>query len=311
MAELAAALRALLSELGQESEIEAGSWLWKEGDPGEDVVLVKQGTLQVVHEGPEGELMVLRDLEPGSVLGEIACLDRHQRSASVRASTACRIARVPAAQFRKLVRRRPQILEALLLQQLQIVRSLTGQVSRTHRRAITDTLTRLYNFGFFNERLELELERARATGDPVSVVLFDTDHFKHYNDTHGHQAGNAVLIRVAEILRATGRRGDVIARYGGEEFVALLYGASREEARRFAEAVRVAIEAAELVGGQTQPLGRVTVSGGVATFPTDATTRDGVVELADRNLYQAKQSGRNRIVASARKRRVTRKDAYR
>jgi diguanylate cyclase (GGDEF)-like protein len=146
---------------------------------------------------------------------------------------------------------------------VQIVRSLTGQVSRTHRRAITDTLTRLYNFGFFNERLELELERARATGDPVSVVLFDTD---HYNDTHGHQAGNAVLIRVAEILGATGRRGDVIARYGGEEFVALLYGASREEARRFAEAVRVAIEAAALVGGQTQPLGRVTVSGGVATF---------------------------------------------
>ena len=93
--------------------------------------------------------------------------------------------------------------------------------------------------------------------------------------------------------------------------MALLYGASREEARRFAEAVRLAIEAAEFVGGQTQPLGRVTVSGGVATFPTDATTRDGVVELADRNLYQAKQSGRNRIVASARKRRITRKDAYR
>jgi NTE family protein len=75
LAEFAAALRALLSELGQESEIEAGSWLWKEGDPGEDVVLVKKGVLQVVHEGPEGELMVLRDLEPGSVLGEIACLD--------------------------------------------------------------------------------------------------------------------------------------------------------------------------------------------------------------------------------------------
>jgi two-component system, cell cycle response regulator len=93
--------------------------------------------------------------------------------------------------------------------------------------------------------------------------------------------------------------------------VALLYGASREEAWRFAEAVRVAIEAAEFVGGQTQPLGRVTVSGGVATFPTDATTREGVVELADRNLYQAKQSGRNRIVVSARKRRVTRKNAYR
>src|SRR5439155_8814057 len=128
-------------------------------------------------------------------------------------------------------------LEALLLQQLQLVRSLTGQVTKTHRRAITDTMTRLYNVGFFTERLDLELDRARATGDPVSVVLFDVDHFKNYNDVHGHLEGNTALVQVAEILRATGRRGDVIARYGGEEFVVLLYGASVEEARRFGESV--------------------------------------------------------------------------
>jgi diguanylate cyclase (GGDEF)-like protein len=291
-------LRSLLSELGEECDLAAGTALFKEGDPGDEVVLVKDGKLQVVHEGPEGDVVVLRELEAGSVLGEIACLDGHPRSASVRASTDCRIARVPAAQFRELLHRRPEILEALLLQQVHIVRSLTGQVTRNHRRAITDPLTRLYNLGFFSERLTMELERARETGDPVSVVMFDIDHFKHYNDTHGHQQGNVALARVGEILKGTGRRGDIVARYGGEEFVALLYGASRDEARRFAESVRAAIESAAFPGGEGQPLGRVTISGGVASFPVDAATRDALVERADRNLYHAKQSGRNRIEPS-------------
>ena len=118
------------------------------------------------------------------------------------------------------------------------MRSLTWRVSRTHHRAITDPLTGLYNYGFFRERLALELERAQLTGDPVALAMFDIDHFKHYNDTHGHQEGNRVLQKVAELLRKTGRRGDVVARYGGEEFVALLYGASGSDGWRFAEAFR-------------------------------------------------------------------------
>jgi diguanylate cyclase (GGDEF)-like protein len=294
-----ASLRSLLSELGEEAHLEAGEVLWKEGDPGNEVVLVKDGTLQVVHLGPEGDVVVLRIMEPGAVLGEIACLDGYPRSASVRAATAATIARVTATRFRKLLHERPQILETLLLQQVQIVRSLTGQVTRNHRRAITDPLTRLYNLGFFSERLSMELERARETEDPVSVVMFDIDHFKNFNDSHGHQQGNVALSRVAEILRMTGRRGDIVARYGGEEFVALLYGASGEEARRFAESVRLAIELADFVGEESQPLGRITISGGVASFPADAKSRDGLVEHADRNLYQAKLAGRNRIVSGS------------
>jgi diguanylate cyclase (GGDEF)-like protein len=290
-------LRSLLSELGEECDLPAGTLLWREGDRGDEVVLVKSGKLEVVHEGPEGDVVVLRELEEGSVLGEIACLDGYPRSASVRASTHTRISRVPAPQFRELLHERPEILEALLLQQVQIVRSLTGQVTRNHRRAITDPLTRLYNLGFFSERLSMELERARETDDPVSVVMFDIDHFKHYNDTHGHQQGNVALAHVGEILKTTGRRGDIVARYGGEEFVALLYGASRDEARRFAESVRLAIESAEFPGAEHQPLGRITISGGVASFPADAPTRDSLVEHADRNLYTAKQAGRNRVVA--------------
>jgi diguanylate cyclase (GGDEF)-like protein len=171
-------------------------------------------------------------------------------------------------------------------------------VTRTHHRAITDTLTHLYNFGFFRERLDIEVDRARHTGDLVSLAMFDIDHFKHYNDIHGHQEGNGVLVRVAGILKGTGRRGDIVARYGGEEFVALLYGARREEAVRFAEAVRRGIETHDFPGGATQPMGRITLSAGVATFPLDASGDETLIKAADLNLYRAKETGRNRVLTA-------------
>jgi diguanylate cyclase (GGDEF)-like protein len=285
-----------LSHLGVELSLPTGVELWKEGDAGDHVVLLLEGTLEVTHETPEGEVVVLRNMYPGSVVGEMAALDGQSRSATVKARTDCRIFKVPATRFREFLRHRPDILEQLFWLQLERVRSLTWRVTRTHHRAITDPLTHLYNFGFFRERLEIEVERARETGDSISLAIFDIDHFKRYNDTHGHQDGNLVLEKVADILKKTARRGDVVARYGGEEFVALLYGATRPEATRFAEGIRAAIENHRFPGGETQPLGRLTVSGGVAAFPVDAQDDLSLINAADVNLYRAKAAGRNRIV---------------
>jgi diguanylate cyclase (GGDEF)-like protein len=287
-----------LSSLGPESRVEQGAVLWKEGDPGDHVILLLDGFVEVTHETPEGEVVTLRTLEAGSVLGEIASLDGRPRSATVKACAPCRIVRIPAQAFRALLHRRPELLEELFLTQSERVRSLTRQVTRNHHRAITDPLTRLYNYGFFRERLEIELERAGHTGDLVSLAMFDIDHFKNYNDLHGHQEGNVVLQSVAGILRDTGRRGDIVARYGGEEFVALLYGASREEAERFAESARRGIERFNFPMGETQPLGRVTLSAGVATFPSDAAGDEALIRAADARLYRAKEGGRNRVVST-------------
>ena len=157
-------------------------------------------------------------------------------------------------------------------------------------------LTGLYNYGFFRERLALELERAQLTGDPLALVMFDIDYFKKYNDTHGHQEGNRVLVKVAEILKETGRRGDVVARYGGEEFVALLYGASASDAWQFAETFRHAISAQAFTRDAGKPPDHITVSGGVATFPHDAQDDLALVKAADIRLYEAKEKGRDRTV---------------
>src|SRR5262249_4485479 len=160
----------------------------------------------------------------------------------------------------RMLQRRTDVLETLFWLQVDRVRSLTTQVTKTHQRAITDPLTQLYNFGFFRERLSLELHRARLTGDMVSLAMFDIDHFKHYNDLTGHQEGNGVLVKISSLMKERGRRGDILARYGGEEFVALLYGANREEAWRFAESVRVSIADEAFPGGANQPKGRITMS---------------------------------------------------
>lgn len=285
-----------LAGLGRESRLEAGSVLWKEGDPGDSVVFLREGTLEVVNEAAEAEEVVLRTVEAGAVVGEIST-DGSNRSATVRARTPCAILKVPAPAFRQYARDHPEFLERLFWTQVDRVRSLTREVTRTHHKAITDALTRLYNHGFFRQRLEIEIERARETGDQVSLVLFDIDHFKKYNDTYGHESGNEVLVGVAQIMKGIGRRGDIIARYGGEEFVALLYGASCEEARTFAETVRRAVEKHPFPSGPASDPRQVTISGGCATFPGPAASEDDLIRIADEKLYQAKAQGRNRVVA--------------
>lgn len=286
-----------LARIGAEARIEEGAVLWHEGDPGDTVALLLDGTLEVVHTPPDGEEVVLRTLEGGAVVGELAGTDGRARSATVRARTPCRLLQIPASDFRLLLRRRPDILEELYWLQVERVRSLTRLVSKTHQRAITDPLTRLYNFGFFRERLAIEVDRAAQTGDLVSLVIFDIDHFKTYNDNNGHEEGNVALTTVAEIVKGTGRRGDIVARYGGEEFVALLYGATREEAEALGETVRQTVEGTSFAGGARQPGGRVTISAGVATFPWDAQSDEALIKAADDNLYKAKEGGRNRVVA--------------
>lgn len=286
-----------LLPLGREGVVEAGEELWQEGAKGDSVVLLMEGTFDILQSSPSGERVVLRVARAGEVLGELACIDGGARSAGLRAATKCRIRTIAAIEFLAFIRHRSDLLQALFLIESQRIRSLSRMVTQNQHRAITDRLTSLYNYGFFIERLDLELERAVQMKDAVSIVLFDIDNFKAYNDTHGHPAGNVVLVQVSDLLRRTARRGDITARFGGEEFVILLYGASRKEAQQVAETARARVESTDFAGGETQPLGRLTISGGVACFPGDARSATDLLKVADVRLYKAKGNGRNRIDA--------------
>lgn len=155
--------------------------------------------------------------------------------------------------------------------------------------AITDGLTGLHNHRAFQDYLEEQFQVAMRNKQPLALLLMDVDHFKHYNDTYGHQAGDEVLRQVAQILQANVREGDFVARYGGEEFVVVLPRADWESAVAVAERLRRAVESAEW------HLRPVTGSFGVACLRPDMETRQELIEAADQALYQAKKNGRNRV----------------
>jgi|GEM_PF-438135 len=165
------------------------------------------------------------------------------------------------------------------------------------RIATTDGLTGVFNRRHFDEALELEFKRAERRKLPFSVVLADVDHFKNYNDTNGHQAGDRALQDLAHTFLMQLRETDVLARYGGEEFIGLLLDTPKEGAIRVAETLRAGVEKHDFEFGMNQPSGRVTASIGVASFPEDAQKLADLVECADKALYLAKAAGRNRVIA--------------
>lgn len=165
------------------------------------------------------------------------------------------------------------------------------------RQSIRDTLTGLYNRRFMEESLERELGRAARTHQPVSMMMMDIDHFKHFNDTFGHQAGDALLRALGEFLSQRTRGQDVACRYGGEEFALILAGASLENSCKRAEILREDLKLLKVHHGG-QSLGNITISMGVAAFPMHATNAETLVKAADDALYRAKKEGRNRIIAA-------------
>jgi two-component system, cell cycle response regulator len=164
------------------------------------------------------------------------------------------------------------------------------------RLSISDGLTGLYNHRHIHDLLAEEYERVERTRDCMSVAMFDLDRFKLVNDTYGHQAGDKVLVTLADILRETARDIDRLARYGGEEFIALLPETCIDDAAVFVERVRREVSRHHFDIGRDEPL-HMTLSAGVATYPHDLVdSLETLVKLADQALYAAKTGGRDRIV---------------
>jgi diguanylate cyclase (GGDEF)-like protein len=180
------------------------------------------------------------------------------------------------------------------------IKALQEELARANAELLrvsqTDGLTGVDNRRHIESRLTEAFEHAARLNEPLAVVMTDVDHFKSVNDTYGHQAGDAVLRQVAEVLRATAREIDRVGRYGGEEFLVLLPGASVEDARHYADRARAAVAAREFAydGGTLQR----TLSAGVAAWPhPEVRHQEALVKLADDALYAAKTAGRNRVVA--------------
>ncbi len=164
-------------------------------------------------------------------------------------------------------------------------------------RSIRDPLTGLFNRRYLEESLEREISRAHRYEHNVGVIMIDIDHFKRFNDTFGHDGGDAVLKEVGKLLKSSLRGSDIACRYGGEEMTLILPEATLENTYKRAEQIRKLIKQIN-IEHKRQSLGTITASLGVACFPQHGMIGDGVVERADTALYQAKKEGRDRVVVA-------------
>jgi diguanylate cyclase len=176
------------------------------------------------------------------------------------------------------------------------ISNLQHSLEAIRAESLTDPLTGLGNRKFFDRSIDTAVQNALADGEPLSLLMFDIDHFKSFNDSYGHLTGDQVLRLVAMSLKQTIKGKDITARYGGEEFAVVLPNTALRQALTVADHIRRAVMSKELKKRSTgEILGRVTISVGVSILKPDDTT-DSLIERADACLYVAKRNGRNRVI---------------
>jgi diguanylate cyclase (GGDEF)-like protein len=184
---------------------------------------------------------------------------------------------------------------AMLAEQLGLALANTQLRETLQLQSLRDPLTGLFNRRYLEEALERELHRCERRGLPLSVLMIDVDHFKRFNDTHGHAAGDALLAQVGRTISASIRAEDMACRYGGEEFTVILPETDAATAHARADSLRQAMESTTIVHLR-QPLGPVTASIGISTWPADGRSPEVLLQVADAWLYRAKAEGRNRVL---------------
>ncbi len=175
---------------------------------------------------------------------------------------------------------------------------------KTQQETFIDELTQLYNYRHFMKAIDNEIVRANRYRAPLSLVIFDADDFKHYNDTNGHLTGNKALKKLAQIIKKSVRDVDIAARFGGEEFALILPETNKEGGMVISDRIRKKVERSAFIKGEKQPLKRFTISGGVATLNVDASNAADLIKKADQALYRAKARGKNQIAFYVEEKRV-------
>jgi diguanylate cyclase (GGDEF)-like protein len=311
----------------REVALAPGRALCREGEEGTAMYVVLSGNLVVSKAGKQ--VAVGR---PGDCFGEMALIERRERSATLRALDETLVLEIPEAAFRQHLSTNAGALMALLrvfsersrrdldslvsanlklLAQAEEMDRKNRELTETRRQlehrnrdleriSALDTLTQIANRRRFDLVLRQEWRRSARDEAPLALVFCDIDYFKRFNDTYGHQKGDECLVRVAQGMEETvNRPADLVARYGGEEFIALLVDTGVEGARMLAERMRARIEGLRMEHRASAVGPCLTVSLGVAAVvPRPALRPEDLVDLADRALYAAKAGGRNRVVAS-------------
>ena len=282
-----------IAAASREETFRTGNKILDIGDPGREVYLILDGTVQVLYPARSRKIELAR-LGRGEFFGEMSLLNEQPRSATVRAADEVKVLVLEKSEFRRVVREEAAVAYRFLEALSNRIRDANEQISGLSEVAIRDPLTELLNRRAFEDRFREEVDRSRRYGDTFSLILLDIDRFKRVNDEFGHDVGDVVLEWVGNLLKAHTRSADAIFRIGGEEF-AILAPATQSKTTHM-----VARRLISLVSDARPPVDfdlKVTLSGGFASCPAHGTRTETLFNLADQALFRAKNEGRNRICA--------------
>lgn len=286
--------------------VEAGAdvVLFREGDPGDRLFIVRSGRVAITVSAANGEDFEVASFGSGECFGEMTLFDNAPRSATCTTTEPTSFYTLTVEDFDTLVRKDPKCAIKIMYRMLNVtterLRNSSNFLSEmvqwgegARKRAITDEFTGLYNRRYLDEAIEEQIADARATGRPLAVMMFDLDHFHAINDAYGQQVGDEVIKDLVPVIRRVFRETDYPARYGGDEFTVLLPDTDVETAYSMASKLVEQVPTIDTLAKQNGPIDTATTSVGVAVFPLHGNTGKELSDNADHALYQAKEEGRN------------------
>lgn len=288
-----------------ERELKPGESVFRQGDSGSDLYIVRDGLVRVLVQSPDGTDVEVAELGPGDFFGEMALYEDAPRSASCVMEGGGSVYYLSRDEMFSLMRNQPETAIKVMYRmanitagRLQNTSSFLSDMVRwgegARKRAITDDLTGLFNRRYLDDALTEQFSNARAKRMTMALIMMDLDRFHAINDKWGQQKGDEVIAAVAPAVRENLREGDIAARYGGDEFTIILPRTTAQDALTVAEAIRESVQALDIKLAGADEIIKVTTSQGIAEFPRHGTDLATLREQADQALYRAKEAGRNR-----------------
>ena len=288
----------------KERTLEKDAVLFREGDPGREMFVILDGKVGVSVTTSDNNELKLAEMSGGSFIGEMTLIERLPRSATCKSIEKSKLLSLDSDGLLELMNRNGAIAEKILYRILSTMTTRLHDTSallsdmvqwgeKARLRAITDEFTGLYNRRYLDDTLAVEILKAQSTRVPLSMVMVDLDHFSSVNKKYSEAFGDIVIYRASQAFKEGFRKNDVLARYGGDEFTFLLPGTSGAEALRLCTAVCAQVAAIDF---PEQPGFKITASMGIAVYPDHADAKESLITRADKALYEAKESGRNRAV---------------
>jgi diguanylate cyclase (GGDEF)-like protein len=290
-------------------EIEEGEVLFREGDEGNELFIVKSGAVTSSIRLPDGGERQVAQFRAGNFFGEMSIFENAPRSATCRSLEKSSLLGLHEKDFYRMIEEYPDIATKIMYRMLNITAQRlrdTGEFlsdmvhwgEAARRRAITDELTGAYNRRFLDDALVSQAELARNSGKPLSLVMVDLDYFREINENYGHEAGDRCILETVHVFNRHLRESDILARFGGDEFTVLMPETEPETALEITDRVRADLGEHDVLKQYQGPVKKLSMSAGVASFPAHADDVKKLKEMADQALYRAKEGGRNRVACA-------------